>query len=183
MKQKKSAKRRLIRFMLIVLSVIVLSVITLLLTFRYLNSQPRQLRQTQKWFVEHEATISITNEKLLAEIPDEFRYLSHTISEQDYEKLQMPDGVRDTFVYDTIGENYVVQYYLGGFGIAPSSSYYGVYYSEDSEIINLLNLGFRFNKQLEYIEEEDAWYFEELGDNSIYVKALDENWFFWRLTY
>jgi len=70
---------------------------------------------------------------------------------------------------------------LGSFGIVPSSAYYGFYYSETDTAVNLLNLG--ENEQLIKLEDSKGWFYEEYGDNSIYTSQIDENWYFWRLSY
>lgn len=67
-------------------------------------------------------------------------------------------GVRDIHV--RMGEHVIVDFFVTGFGLAPSSTYYGFYYSpEDLPMMALDGMA----KLTEY--EPGAWTWQGVGDN------------------
>lgn len=87
-------------------------------------------------------------------------------------------GVKVNGVYE--GEQSIVDFYYGGFGIAPSSVYYGFYYSPDDvpvETAFFMNYsGYQMTD-----EKTDEWVWEEVnGDNGCQVIKIIDYWYYYK---
>lgn len=95
---------------------------------------------------------------------------------ETYLKKGIPDKVYDDIEIDGIlgEENKIVQFYSCGFGIAPSSKYYGFYYSPDDIPVTYWNAPYA----LEEIQEGE-WKWEGEGDNGGKTKKIRERWYYY----
>ena len=85
-------------------------------------------------------------------------------------------GVRDVHVRR--GEHVVVDFFVTGYGIAPSGGYYGFYYSpEDLPLMALDGMA----KLKEY--EPGAWTWQGNGDNDGVIKKITDCWYYYEATF
>lgn len=90
-------------------------------------------------------------------------------------RVEVP-GVRDVHV--RMGEHVVVDFFVTGFGLAPSSTYYGFYYSpEDLPMMALDGMA----KLTEY--EPDAWNWQGVGDNDGIIKKIADCWYYYEASF
>ena len=69
----------------------------------------------------------------------------------------------------------MVQFDVGGFGLVPSSSYWGFYYSPGDE-----PMGFD-GAEVEFTESGKGWLWqEEKGDNRNYTEKITDNWYYFK---
>ena len=72
-----------------------------------------------------------------------------------------------------ISANY---FYMGGFGLAPSSAYWGVICTAEDAPIGWGGL------DVEYMWDGEGWYWqEENSDNHSYVTKLDDHWYLYQM--
>ena len=84
-------------------------------------------------------------------------------------EIELP-GVKDIRVWGEGGEA-VVEFTTGGFGLAPSSSYHGVYYSADGEPAAFQNTDVPLGPSRE------GWIWHGRGDNYGETRHINENWY------
>ncbi|MBE5880372.1 MAG: hypothetical protein E7288_10435 [Lachnospiraceae bacterium] len=85
-------------------------------------------------------------------------------------------GVRDVDVI--MGEHIVVDFFVTGYGLAPSGGYYGFYYSpEDLPMMYMDEMA----KLTEY--EPDAWTWQGVGDNDGVIKKIADCWYYYEATF
>lgn len=88
--------------------------------------------------------------------------------------ITMPNGVKDIDIYDT--HSGCVDFYMGGAGLVPASSYWGVTYTAEDEPV-----GFQ-GTDLEYTWDGEGWYWQEAnGDNRCYVSKLRDHWYLYQM--
>ena len=71
------------------------------------------------------------------------------------------------------GEHPVVEYIAAGQGLAPSSRYYGFFYSFDGTPVSFQNAGAPLTET-----SEETWTWRGEGDNRGLVRRLDGKWFY-----
>jgi len=85
-------------------------------------------------------------------------------------------GVRDVDVI--MGDHIVVDFFVTGYGLAPSGGYYGFYYSpEDLPMMYMDEMA----KLTEY--EPDAWTWQGVGDNDGVIKKIADCWYYYEATF
>lgn len=72
------------------------------------------------------------------------------------------------------GEHPIVQFYHSGFGLVPSSVYYGFYYSPEDVPVPYINESFPLLQ-----EEEDAWNWIGVGDNGGRIERITSCWYYY----
>ena len=92
------------------------------------------------------------------------------------EDVKRPFGVWEISVRPSpYGQGECVEFWIGGAGLGPSTSYWGVTYSECGPV------GFQ-SVALDYESDGDGWFWEEPdGDNWSRVTALEENWYWYEM--
>lgn len=70
------------------------------------------------------------------------------------------------------GEHPIVQFSTGGWGLAPSSTYWGFYYSESGRPAAFQNV----DQELTPVSE-DEWSWTDGTDNGGVTRRIDEHWF------
>ena len=79
-------------------------------------------------------------------------------------------------LYDT--HSGCVDFYMGGFGLVPSSTYWGVSYSADGEPVGFQGL------DVDYTWDGEGWYWQEPdSDNFSYVTQLDDHWYLYEMSF
>lgn len=85
-------------------------------------------------------------------------------------------GVRDIHV--RMGEHVIVDFFVTGYGLAPSGGYYGFYYSpEDLPVMYMDEMA----KLTEY--EAGAWAWQGTGDNKGVIKKITDCWYYYEATF
>ena len=85
-------------------------------------------------------------------------------------------GVHDVDVIR--GEHIVVDFFVTGYGLAPSGGYYGFYYSpEDLPMMYMDEMA----KLTEY--EPGAWTWQGVGDNDGVIKKIADCWYYYEATF
>ena len=92
------------------------------------------------------------------------------------ENVRRPFGVREVSVNPSpYGRGECVEFWIGGAGLGPSTSYWGVTYSECGPV------GFQA-AAVDYAQDGDGWSWEEPGgDNWSRVTPLEENWYLYEM--
>ena len=92
------------------------------------------------------------------------------------ENVKRPLGVREVSVAPSpYGQGECVEFWSGGAGLGPSTSYWGVTYSEYGPV------GFQ-SVALDYVPDGDGWFWEEsVGDNWSRVTPLEGNWYLYEM--
>lgn len=85
-------------------------------------------------------------------------------------------GVRDIRVRK--GEHVVVDFFVTGDGLVPSSGYYGFYYSPEDLPLMVLDV---MVKLTEY--EPGAWNWQGTGDNNGVIKKITDGWYYYEATF
>ncbi len=85
-------------------------------------------------------------------------------------------GVHDVDVIK--GEHLIVDFFVTGYGLAPSGGYYGFYYSpEDLPMMYMDDMA----KLTEY--EPGAWKWQGVGDNDGVIKKITDCWYYYEATF
>lgn len=101
---------------------------------------------------------------------------AHTLQQGSSDGIRAPAGVKDIDLYGT--HSGCVDFYMGGFGIVPSSTYWGVIYTEEDAPIGFQGL------DVEYTWDGEGWYWQEPdGDNYSYVTKLDDHWYLYEMSF
>ena len=92
------------------------------------------------------------------------------------EKVKRPFGVWEVSVRPSpYGQGECVEFWVGGAGLGPSTSYWGVTYSEHGPV------GFQA-AAVDYAADGDGWLWKEPGgDNWSRVTPLEENWYLYEM--
>lgn len=105
------------------------------------------------------------NEVELVEIAEQ--YLDYEQGVKTEYKNARIDGVFQ-------GEYPIVQFYYSGFGIAPSGTYYGFYYSPDDVVATYCNEDY----PMEMLDDGE-WKWSGKGDNGGSIKKIKDNWYYY----
>lgn len=81
-------------------------------------------------------------------------------------------GVHDVDVI--MGEHVVVDFFVTGYGLAPSGGYYGFYYSPEDLPVTYMD---EMAKLTEY--ETGAWAWQGDGDNKGVIKKITNCWYYY----
>lgn len=85
-------------------------------------------------------------------------------------------GVNDVKV--SLGEHRSVNFFVTGFGLAPSSVYYGFYYSpEDLPMMHMDEMA-KLTEQ-----EENVWTWQGVGDNDGVIKKITDGWYYYEASF
>lgn len=70
--------------------------------------------------------------------------------------------------------NRIVQFHYSGFGIAPSSTYYGFYYSPSDVPVPYCNEDYELT-----MDVDGGWTWNGDGDNGGKIKKISDNWYYY----
>lgn len=121
---------------------------------------------------------STAHAKIVYQInPEQFKTVADRIMEQgSTDGIRPPNGVKDMDLYDT--HSGCLEFYMGGFGLVPSSTYWGVIYTAEDTPVGWGGL------DVDYTWDGTGWYWqEEDGDNYSYVTKLDDHWYLYEMTF
>lgn len=69
----------------------------------------------------------------------------------------------------------VVAFYMGGFGLVPSSVYYGFYYSPED-----IPVGTGEGQLVKAEEDSACWSWQGYGDNGGEIRRIKPNWYYYK---
>ncbi|MDO4664300.1 MAG: hypothetical protein Q4A59_05390 [Erysipelotrichaceae bacterium] len=95
----------------------------------------------------------------------------------DIEENETPTCSLDLTYNYWNGEHPIVEYIVDNQGIAPSSKYYGFFYSYDGKPVAFQNA----NIELVPISDTE-WEWHGKGDNHGYVEFIEGNWYYFEAT-
>ena len=118
---------------------------------------------------------ALSKDQIISLVQDHHDFLLRCITDDDPDRAKEVAGVQSV----RIKKNEYVEFYCGGSGLVPSSSYYGFYYSPDDiplavDVTLTDNLGPRGNG---FGWEEPG------GDNRYYTERIMENWYYYESHY
>lgn len=92
------------------------------------------------------------------------------------DNVRMPNGVKDIDLHNT--HSGCVDFYMGGFGLVPSTTYWGVIYTTEDAPVGWGGL------DVEFVRDGEGWYWqEEEGDNSCSVTKLADHWYMYEMRF
>ena len=106
-----------------------------------------------------------------------FRNAAEQVLEQGgADDIKLPSGVKKLDFYHTNSGS--VDFYMGGFGLAPSTVYWGVVYTTEDAPMGWGGL------EVDYIRDGEGWLWqEENSDNVCYVIKLDSHWYLYEMRF
>ncbi len=123
-------------------------------------------------------TFSVTHAKLIYSInPEQFESVAEQVLKQgSAEGIKPPGGVKDVDLYDS--HSGCVDFYMGGFGLVPSTTYWGVIYTTEDTPVGWGGM------DVDYTWDGEGWYWqEENGDNTCSVTKLDDHWYLYEMSF
>lgn len=120
-------------------------------------------------------TFKISNEyKIVKLVNNNLDFLNECIEHKTYDKIYEIKSVKSIKPYSLGGNELYIDFYCYGFGIVPSSIYYGFYYVSDDK-----PLGFQAT-HVKLESDGDGWKWKEPdGDNWYYTKRIADHWYYY----
>lgn len=81
-------------------------------------------------------------------------------------------------VYHGNAEHDMIQFMLGGRGLAPSSTYFGCYYSPDDVPLAFQNMDVKLTQ-----DGHDYWVWTEVGDNRGATAKIKDKWYYFEASF
>ena len=120
--------------------------------------------------------VSVDHARLIYSVRSErFESVANRVLEQgSADEVAPPVGVKDLSYYAT--HSGCVDFEMGGFGLVPSSTYWGIVYTVEDVPVGWSGV------DLDYNWDGNGWYWqEETGDNHSYVTKLDDHWYLYQM--
>lgn len=130
-----------------------------------LASQLHYEKRIQKFVLRHEEELTEFTKNYLAVEQRERRHMFEEWKEENGYSVQLT-GV---FPED------VVAFYMGGFGLAPSSVYYGFYYSPED-----IPVGTGEDQLVKAEEDNASWSWQGYGDNGGEIRKIKPHWYYYK---
>lgn len=112
--------------------------------------------------------------KIKAIVNNNLDILIQSIENNDYDKAYKIDGIEEIRPY-YLGDNEVfIDFYCYGFGLVPSSIYYGFYYVSNDE-----PLGFQATRVKLKLDGHGWKWREPKGDNYYYTEKIVDHWYYY----
>jgi hypothetical protein len=169
---------------LLIFLILLLILLLPLLALSYFGSQTRQLHAAEHFFQNNRSALE-----------DSINVLETALTElrndkENYIELKKPSILSndvDSIYWVRTGDgNQAYVLFLGAFGIVPSGSYYGLYYSINDKPCNLMEPlapeGLKQDKPKQRDSEIWTWQ-QQNGDNSYYTERIAPHWFTYRQTF
>lgn len=120
-------------------------------------------------------TFALSKDQIFSLVQDHHDFLLHCITDNEPDRAKEVTGIQNVLVEI----NAYVEFYCGGSGLVPSSSYYGFYYSPDD-----LPLAVDVTRTENLRPEGNGFGWEEPGgDNWYYTERIMENWYYYESHY
>lgn len=141
-----------------------------------------KLRKKSKWIVISLSVIFVIyilskiftyENRIESLVTKNISFLNQCIEYKVYDKIYKIKAVKQITPYASNNE-LVIDFYCYGFGIVPSSIYYGFYYTSKDE-----PKGFQ-NVDVKFIPYKNGWKWEEeRGDNWQYTRKIADHWYYY----
>ena len=101
---------------------------------------------------------------------------SLTLQQGSCSGVRTPPGTMDIDLYGTYSG--CVEFSMGGFGLVPSSTYWGVVYTTEDTPVGWGGL------EVEYTWDGHGWFRQEKNsDNHSYVTKLEDHWYLYEMSF
>ena len=121
-------------------------------------------------------TDNLSKKHIFAIVQENHAFLQKCIDEGTYDRLLEIRGIQSTHA-DIKGS--CVEFYCGGAGLVPSSSYYGFYYSPMD-----VPIAVDITETENLTSKDDGWGWKEPnGDNIYYTERIMECWYYYESHY
>ena len=122
---------------------------------------------------------NLSKQQIFTLVQGNHEYLQECVDAKDYERAETISGIKSVRSSSWPEDGFYVEFFCGGAGIVPASSYYGFYYSpgdiplavDATQTKNLRPDGNGFGWQEKW-ERSD-------GDNSYYTERIMECWYYY----
>jgi len=100
--------------------------------------------------------------------------LNECIENKTYDKIYKIRGIKQITPYSLSENKLYMDFFCNGFGIVPSSIYYGFYYVSNDEPTGFQAVPVKFEP------DGDGWKWRELnGDNWNYTEKIADHWYYY----
>lgn len=175
-------------YKVLLIFLIVLLILSLpFLAIRYFGSQTRQLHKAEYFYKNNQPVLEDSIDVLKSTLTE-----SPVNNGENFIELKkppiIPSDVDRIYWVREDGDDQAFVLLLGAFGIVPSGSYYGLYYSNNDTPCNLMepqapeNLKQQENRPKQRNSEIWTWQ-EWKGDNTYYTERIAPHWFTYRQTF
>ena len=118
---------------------------------------------------------ALSKKQIFSLVQDHHDFLLQCITDTDPDRAKEVSGIQSIH----IEKDAYVEFYCGGSGLVPNSSYYGFYYSPDD-----LPLAVDVTRTENLKAEGNGFGWEEPGgDNWYYTERIMENWYYYESHY
>jgi hypothetical protein len=101
--------------------------------------------------------------------------LNECIQNKTYDQLYKIKGIKNITPYTKENNELYIDFYCYGFGIVPSSIYYGFYYSSNDK-----PMGFQA-APVKLDVDGNGWQWQETnGDNYYYTEKITSHWYYYK---
>ena len=115
---------------------------------------------------------NLSKKQIFALVRENHAFLQQCIDESDPARAVTVKGIQDTYVNNKEG---YVEFYCGGAGLVPSSSYYGFYYSPAD-----IPLAVDVTETDNLTPKDNGWGWKEPdGDNIYYTERIMDCWYYY----
>lgn len=148
-------------------SVIVIAAVWICLIRCHFNYE----RRISRFVMKYETELTELSETYLAAEPRERRLLFEEWKKENGHNVQLTGLFPEE----------VVAFYVGGFGLAPSSVYYGFYYSPEDIPISTGEGKLKLSdKEAGQNSEKKHWSWQGYGDNGGEIVKIKEHWYYYK---
>lgn len=118
---------------------------------------------------------ALSKDQIFSLVQDHHDFLLRCITDNDSDRAKEVTGIQSV----RIEKDVYVEFYCGGSGLVPSSSYYGFYYSPDDLP---LAVDVTLTENLRPVGDGFGWE-EPDGDNRYYTERIMANWYYYESHY
>ena len=121
---------------------------------------------------------NLSKDQIFSLVENNHELLQECVDARDYKRAEQIAGIQSARA-GRLTESAYVEFYCGGYGLVPSSSYYGFYYSPKDIP---LAIDVTQTKNLRSEGNGFAWHenWERAGaDNSYYTERIMERWYYY----
>lgn len=102
-------------------------------------------------------------------------FLNECVKSKSYNEIYKLKTIKKITPYTYNKNEAYIDFYCYGFGLVPSSIYYGFYYTSKDEPVGFQAVPVEFRK------DGDGWRWEEQGgDNWQYTRKIAEHWYYYK---
>lgn len=117
-------------------------------------------------------------DKILRLVNNNLNFLNQCVENKDYDKIYKIKEVKRIRRYYVSDDEIYIDFYCYGFGIVPSSVYYGFYYVSDDEPMGFQGVSVKLEPY------GDGWKWKEVnGDNAYYTEKIKDHWYYYEASF